>query len=196
MAVDRALWERFRAAGREGELIERELGLHWEDLRFPVQAINPPGAESDPDVDATDGTLLFAAAGTEVIYIQAQMPHAWALGSAIVPHVHWCKTSSAAGAVVWQLAYQFADIGEAFGDWSSAVSATLAVSDGDTANVHALSSFGPLTLPANGVSSMIKLKLSRAGNDAADTYAADAKLLEFDIHYQVDSRGSDEETSK
>jgi hypothetical protein len=47
MAVDRALWERFRAAGRERELIERELGLHWEDLRFPVQAINPPGAESD-----------------------------------------------------------------------------------------------------------------------------------------------------
>jgi hypothetical protein len=194
MAVDRALWDRFRDAGREGELIEREVGVHWDDLRFPVTAINPPGVESDPDVDATDGTLLFDDAATEVIFVQAQMPHEWLMGSEIHPHVHWCKTSGAAGTVAWTLAYKWADIGEAFGDWSTADTATLEVSDADTAGVHALSEFAAITVPANGVSSMFLFKLSRVG--ASDTYGADAKLLEFDLHYQIDSRGSDSEYQK
>ena len=108
--------------------------------------------------------------------------------------MHWAKTSSAAGTVAWTLAYKWADIGEAFGDWSEADTATIAVSDGDTAGVHAPSEFASITVPANGVSSMFLFKLSRVG--ASDTYAADAKLLEFDLHYQIDSRGSDTEYVK
>ena len=194
MATDKATWDRFRAAGREGELIERELGVHWDDLRFPVSAINPPGQASDPDVDTSDGTLLFAASGVEVVFVQAQLPHAWKQGSAISPHVHWCKTTSASGTLSWNMQYKLAEIGGTFGDFSTADKATLAISDGDTANHHALSAFTDIVIPSNSVSTMLLIKLYRDGDD--DTYAADAKLLEFDIHYQIDSRGSDLEYVK
>ena len=194
MSIVRETWDRFRAAGREGELIERELGDHWDDLRFPVSTINPPGAVSDPDIDTADGTLLFDDSATEIVFMQVQMPHAWKTGSPISPHVHWCKTSSASGAVSWNLSYRWADIGDVFGAWSTADKATLQITDGDTEDQHALSEFSEIVPPANGVSSMFLIKLYRDGSD--DTYAADAKLLEFDIHYQIDSRGSDTEYTK
>jgi len=194
MALDRETWDRFRVAGREGALIERELAVHWDDLRFPVTAINPPGAASDPDIDTTDGTLLFDASGTEIVFVQAQMPHAWQQNSVLAPHVHWCKTSSAAGTVSWQLAYKVAAVGDTFGAWSSADEAVLVVSDSDTEDKHALSSFTDIQLAVDGVSAMLLIKLSRVGG--SDTYGADAKLLEFDIHYRIDSRGSDTEFVK
>jgi hypothetical protein len=43
---------------------------------------------------------------------------------------------------------------------------------------------------------MMHWKLSRIGGDGTDTYTADARLLEFDIHYEVDSMGSSEELVK
>jgi hypothetical protein len=194
VSIVQETWDRFRALGREGELIERELGDHWDDLRFPVSAVNPPGAASDPDVDATDGTLLFDASATELVFVQVQMPHKWKHGSFISPHVHWCKTTSAAGTVSWQLEYRWAEIGAVLSAWSSADEATLQVSDGDTAEQHALSEFSEIIPPANRTSSMFLMKVSRVGS--SDTYGADAKLLEFDIHYKIDSRGSDTEYVK
>ena len=194
MSIVQETWDRFRALGREGELIERELGDHWDDLRYPVSTINPPGAVSDPDIDADDGALLFDASGTEIIFVQVQLPHAWKQNSPLAPHVHWVKTTSAAGTLSWQLQYKVAGIGGMFGDWSSADEAALVVSDSDTANKHALSAFADIQLAVAGVSAMIMIKLSRVGG--SDTYGADAKLLEFDIHYQVDSRGSDTEYTK
>ena len=41
-----------------------------------------------------------------------------------------------------------------------------------------------------------KCRVSRIGGDALDTYGADAKLLEFDVHYLVDSLGSGGELIK
>ena len=55
----------------------------WDDLTFPATAINPPGAASDPGRETTTGLLLFDAAGVELIYCLAQMPHKWKEGTAI-----------------------------------------------------------------------------------------------------------------
>ena len=43
---------------------------------------------------------------------------------------------------------------------------------------------------------MMVCRLFRDATDAADTYDADAVLLEFDVHYKVNMLGSREETSK
>jgi len=37
---------------------------------------------------------------------------------------------------------------------------------------------------------IIKWRISRLGNDEADTYSSTTKFLEFDIHYQVNKFGS------
>lgn len=168
----------------------------WDDLRFPATGLNPPGAVSDPGRDNTDGCFVFDAASTELITGVAQMPHAWKEGSVIRPHIHWAKTTSATGAVVWQFEYAWANLGEVSPTLSTPITGTLMVSDGNTVNKHALTSFGSISGVGKKVSSILKWRLTRVGGDGGDTYGADAKLLEFDIHYQVDSSGSTTEYVK
>lgn len=164
----------------------------WDDLRFPATAINPPGQASDPDVEAASGLLLFAATGTELVYLLAQMPHCWEEGTAVSPHVHWQKTTSASGDVMWQLSYKISAIGEVMdADWTTVTASSPVAStpDNDTANEHLLTSFTDIAMAGNTLSTCILFRLSRLGDDAADTYGADARLLEFDLHYQTDQPG-------
>jgi len=51
-------------------------------------------------------------------------------------------------------------------------------------------------MPGKTLSSMILWRISRIGGSGSDTYPSDARLLEFDIHYQIDSLGSNEEYIK
>lgn len=54
------------------------------------------------------------------------------------------------------------------------------------------------TPPASisGVSSMMVCRLYRSPTVTEDTYSNDAGLLEFDLHYQIDSFGSRNEYIK
>jgi hypothetical protein len=163
----------------------------WDDLRFPASGINPAGPASPPAVDAVIGGLLFDSASTEVVSLIAQMPHAWKEGSEIRPHVHWQKTTSAVGAVYWQLEYRWSSIGEVMdGSWATLPVTVPAVSDQNTAGVHAISPFGGIDASGHGLSDILVMRLSRVGGDVLDTYGADARFLEFDIHYQIDGLGS------
>lgn len=172
----------------------------WEDAQFPAQAINPPGQASDPDRDATTGLLLFAAAGTELIYAFQQFSHSWKEGSNIVPHVHWAKTTNAAGNVAWNCKYRKVPIGEAWGDWVDLGIQSVAVQgtpDIDTAGQQLINSWGELTIASDlSISDCILWEISRLGGDASDTYGADAYLFEFDVHYQKDSWGSNQQFAK
>ena len=158
-----------------------------EDLRFPAQGINPPGAQSDPDRDSTDGTLLFDAGRTEVIAGVAQLPHAWKEGDIIEPHVHWCPTTANNGDVLWRLNYSIAGEGEVFP--ASSARSKLGAAPG-ALDVHLIDSFGDVVTTGKKISTIMKWTLSRIGGDAGDTYPDDARLLEFDIHYRVDRPGS------
>lgn len=178
----------------EGQYLEKFIGQKWNDIRFPAAAVNPPGAASDPDRDATDGTWLFDGGGTEKLFFQVQIPHGWVSGTDLKPHIHWCKTSSAAGDVVWKMRYRHAAPGQTFSAWSALDTATHPVPDLDTEDHHALSAFSAVALRMNP-SGMLLVELSRVGGDGSDTYGADAKLLEFDIHYLADSAGTTNEFS-
>jgi hypothetical protein len=172
----------------------------WDDLTFPATAINPPGAASDPGREATTGLLLFDASAVELIYCLAQMPHRWKEGTAIRPHVHWTKTTSADGDVAWRLRYQIIGIGDTGpGTWSDGEIVTTPVTgtpDGDTAWEHLLTNFTEIPMTGQTLSSCVLFELARNGSDEGDTYGADARLLEFDLHYEIDSLGSAEEFTK
>lgn len=171
----------------------QESQTFYDDMRFPAAAANPPGQASDPDFDTTNGGFLFASAGTELLFFAAQLPHGWYEGSILGPHVHWQKTSDAGGDVVWQFSYKWAPIGEvmdaAFTDVSASTTIT-ATPDNDTTDEHLITSFGDLDASGRQISDMMLIKLSRLGDDGDDTYGADVRLLEFDIHYEIDSFGS------
>lgn len=170
-------------------------GGPWEDLRFPAQSINPTGITGAAGMDTTEtgfpGTLLFDAATPEMCAGVAQLPHGWRIGSSVRPHVHWAKTSSAAGTVIWLFYYRVASVGGTFGAWQGPVTGTHDVSDSDTANKHALDSFGDISMTGHTESCIMAWRVYR--DAATDTYAADARLFEFDIHYQVQKLGTESE---
>lgn len=167
----------------------------WDDLRFPAQAINPVGSAAPPSVDTADGTLLFSATQTNVIAGIAQLPHKWAEGTAVYPHVHWSPTTTNVGNVAWRVEYEAQDIGGTFVGFTA--SDTLEASDG-TAEKHQIHSLAAAGIDMTGkkVSTIIKWKLSRIGGDGTDTFTGSARLLELDFHYEIDSLGSSAETVK
>ncbi len=172
----------------------------WEDLRFPAQGINPPGGVADPDVESTTGLLLFASNATETIAGVAQLPHGWKQGSTLKPHVHWTRTTSASGGVQWVLDYELVNNGAtaAFTYGSRAETGTVVAGtpDNDTANECLISALGDITTTGIKISGLLLWKLYRDHDHANDTYGADARLIEFDIHYQIDAHGSEQEFIK
>jgi hypothetical protein len=174
--------------------------LEWDDLRFPAQGINPAGAVAAPGVDTTEadfpGTLLFDAGTTELVCGVAQMPHEWVEGTSLRPHIHWMKTTSAAGNVVWHLYYRVINRSVASEAWVGPVVGETESSPGNTADVEGITTFGDLPMPYLVTSKMLAWRLYRKADDAGDTYGADARLLELDFHYQKNSLGSGAEFFK
>jgi hypothetical protein len=179
-----------------GALTPSELTLTdtvWDDLRFPAQGINPAGAPSPPTVDTADGTLVFSASATNIIAGVAQFPHHWKEGSTINPHIHWCPSNTDTGNVLWRFEYEVQNIGGTFAGFTTVD--TLEAGDG-TAEKHQVHSLGTISMTGKTLSCMMKWRVSRIGGDGTDTFTGTARLLEFDIHYEIDSLGSRSEMTK
>ena len=159
----------------------------WDDLRMPAVSINPPGAVSDPDRDTVDPGLLFDPGTSELVHIIAQMPHSWIEGSEIRPHVHWSPTSTDTGSVVWQLEYQVQNSGDVLGAYTT-ITVTQAASG--VSGEQRIALFPAVPMTGFTLSAIVMCRLSRLATDGADTYTDDARLIEFDIHYQIDGLGS------
>lgn len=161
---------------------------HWDDLRFPVANLKA-GASGVPTWDNTNGLQEFSIG--DYLFCQVQLPHAWKIGSTLKPHVHWCKITSAANLVRWQIEYKWAKIGQVMdAAFTTIADETPDVSDGDTAYQHALTAL-PDIVPAGDVdiSDMLIIKISRVATVGA-SYGTRAVLFEFDIHIQTDTDGS------
>lgn len=165
----------------------------WEDLRFPVQGINPAGATDAPTVETTltgyPGTLLFSGSADNVIAGIAQLPHGWKVGSAVRPHIHWSKPVGSASEVSWVFYYRIlGSAGDAHGAWVGPVAGTLAAGSMATANEMLLTAFGEVDLTGQRESTCLNWQLRRLGSSDADNGAA--RLFELDFHYQTDKAGT------
>jgi hypothetical protein len=170
----------------------------WEDLSFQAAGINPAGAADAASYDTTTypGTLLFAGNLDNHIAGVAQMPHAWAEGTAIRPHIHWTKTTADAGglAVDWKMRFAVVNIGAVVPAMSTFANGTLTVGNLTTAERHNLTSFGDLAMTGATVSACVIWELVRYGS--TDAYNSSARLLAVDFHYQRNTSGSRIETAK
>lgn len=164
----------------------------WDDLRFPVTQTKR-GSNDLPDFDFNNIGLLFPSNKTdEIVYIVAQMPHAWATGTPISPHVHLHQGANSQ--YIFKLEYKWSNIGEAIpAQWVPLTSTGYAITPYPGGTIHQLLEFPAITPPANitGVSSILQIKLWRD-----DVVAGDVLVTEFDIHYQLDSVGSRSEYDK
>lgn len=161
----------------------------WDDLRAPATGINPPGAVSDP-TPAEDGTLLFSDSAVNLIAILFQMPHTWKEGTTVKPHIHWMKSVDGSGTVVWEMRYRIIAISEVPTAWSEWLPVESHITDPINTQAHAMSGFPDIDMEDRKISTMLSIQLRRDPLNVGDDYAADAALLEFDIHYRKDGNGS------
>ena len=184
-----------RVSGSWSVISTATVATTWDDLCFPATAINPAGSPTPMTFDQDNLGFLATDSGTQNIAIIAQMPHSWKEGSDIYPHLHWSPTTTDTGDVVFSLSYKWQNIEEADpGSWTTMTS-LVAPADG-AAYKHQMDSFGAITGTGKTISSILKIKISRLGGDAADTYGAISLLSQFDIHYQMDSTGSRSQGTK
>ena len=158
-------------------------GPWWTDLRFPASGLNPPGPINAPKTDLDTGLLLFEDNKTQIMAGLAQMPHDWEQGTELRPHVHWIQP--AAGNVLWKLEYKKIPAigGLVPADWTVVQNANAGAAYPGAGNWVNITRFEPIDMTGFSISAMVIFKLSRVGGDALDTLAADAPLLEFDLHY-------------
>jgi hypothetical protein len=121
------------------------------------------------------------------------MPHRWKQGGTLKPHVHWEKTTTGSGEVMWQWCYTIANVGAVFPAYSAWFDGTNAVPHSNTVRKHALDTFPDVDMTGKRESCMICIQFRRLPSHASDNYAADARFLEFDIHYQSDKDGTEAE---
>lgn len=155
----------------------------WEDLRFPVGQTKV-GALGKPDYDYTENGLLFPQNDTgEVIYIVAQMPHSYKLGSPLGPHLHFIQTSALVP--VFKMKYRWYDRGAEVSTFAT-VTSTGGTFPYTAGAIHQRLLFPEILPGATGLSSILDIQIWRDDN----VVAGDVLVKEFDIHYQRDTLGS------
>ena len=165
----------------------------WDDLTLSsLQFRDPPGGEAAPALQiyvpapgVTNYVLDFDAG--ERGYGILQMKHGYKRDSEVRPHIHW--TSSTACTSSWELAMSFGHID---GGMTNTYRQT-SVFTNLTPRKHNMSSFPAVTDMTNklGESGIFLISLKCVSEGAASTNGP--FLMDFDIHYQIDKLGSDNE---
>lgn len=177
------------------ELYEQHPAVAWDDLRVAANVTKP--GSSSPTWTNTQGGLYswgFSHAATNSVHFNVQMPHAYKEGSNITPHVHWQQLDTDTGhGVVWGLEYTWTNNAATEG---SPTTIYVTGTTNSTQYYNHKNYFSAIVGTGKTISSMLVCRLFRLHTDPADDYPAVAILWEFDLHYQLDSVGSQNATSK
>jgi len=187
----------------EGKVVlESDLVLKdtvWDDLRVPMQntLINP--ANSEPNFEEwIDGIYAYHFdPGNDddwSLHFAVQLPHSYKVGTNLRPHLHWAPKTDNTGNVVWEIEYVAAPRNGTFP--ASASNSTITVAADGVVNKHQIAEFDEISGTGFGISTMLLCRLTRLGDDGADTFTGDAVVLEFDLHFEIDGFGSDDEHVK
>ena len=182
--------------------------LRWNDLRFPFTGSNIDVGSGRLDYDYFNGGIGFQANArypNEPVFSVAQLPHSWKIGTMVRPHIHWLQQS--ANEPNWLLAYKFSENGAANAietDYSNYTFLTKASNAFTYTSgvILQITNFGMIDTTGLGLSDTIDFAFFRDNNNTSGEFAgSDPSNLveivkEFDVHYQIDDRGSSDEFSK
>ena len=156
---------------------------------------------SAPDLININNTGIYlygfaGAATTEQLYGSFEIPHNYKEGTDLVLHVHWLTTTTNIGNVKWQVDYWRVDM------------TTITTVPSTPLNIVALGAADGTAWKNNRIDAttvsganikigdQVAFRLYRNPTDAQDTYPDDACVITFGIHYQIDTLGSRNITTK
>jgi len=171
----------------------------WDDYVVPLGPNNWRGTSNNPTLTQlfTDGSGsqgVYASVfsdGDEAI-VTVQLPHGYKEGSDIRPHIHFMCTSDVDPSDNFgiEFEYTWTNIGSDF-----PANSTLETNDiptgVDTDNMHQLANITAAAIDGTGkgISSVLLCRIKRVAA-SGDNYAGGVAIMDFDIHYEVDTIGS------
>ncbi len=178
---------------RTGMLERRETSSawRWDDLQGPATAGKT--SATAPTFDYTNIGYLFPQNDTtRRLYYVFQLPHAWAEGTMIYPHVHYRQTTSATP--VFRMLYAWYNIGGAVATPTRVYRMDTPVVPYSSGSIHQVlyASGGGIPGADKTISSILVCALHR--NDS--NTGGDVLYYELDIHYLRDAHGSRGEYTK
>lgn len=185
--------------GADGTMTLNGDATVWDDLR--VQILTRTGSVA-PSYTAGFGgnanlyAYSFRKDQTNNVYFEVQLPHTWA-GTTVYPHVHWSPSETGTGNIRWILEYTWVNMNGTFGTSESYNMDSTVSTNSQWKHIVAHNETGIIpTVNQNQVSSMLICRLYRAGGVSPDTLNSNASLVAFDIHYEINSMGSNTITDK
>lgn len=176
----------------------------WDDLRVSLSSARIPAANAPNWAKVTDdgaastGVFAWHFDDGEYIEFHVQMPHGWKVGSTIYPHIHFECTSDVDPTDKFdiELEYFWVDINEDRPANTTLINQECETGV-DTDTMHQI-----VNIPSAGISgvghtlsSILICRLERIAA-ASDNYADQIIIYDFDIHYEIDTVGSRQITSK
>lgn len=188
--------------------INKEMGIQffspatvWDDIRITPGSFDRPGV-ADPDYVAYQPggsgvtTYLPEFAKNDLASFTVQMPHSYKLGSDMHVHLHWTpgtRGNEENGATVgWKIDYTWANID---GTFSAMTTADLSDACDGTDHKHQQTLSVTISGTGKDISSMLICNVKRTDTGTDDTWASTTTgqlplLLEVDLHYEIDTIGS------
>lgn len=164
----------------------------WNDFLMPALTL-PRTAANAPTVTTFRGNiqaLAFQNAGNQPkeTWSSLHILHDYRAGTKVFPHIHWSHIIGApAGDVKWQIEYSVAK-GHSGGTFPAATTIALTQTVGVQYEHMIIETSTANAIPVDDLEpdSVILFRLFRDSGDGDDTFANDAFLLYFDLHFQSD----------
>jgi hypothetical protein len=177
-----------------------EANYGWREMIYPIMFVDPGAPATSPDWEIfRDGLSAYAFDDTtiEQAWWSCHIPHDWAVGTSIFPHVHWSHNqASPSGTVRWGIEYTMA---KGYGEGNFPASTTVyieQVAGGGSPTTgsqyqHFITEFSEaqsIDMSSMDIDGIIIFRLFRDASHANDTFVGDASVLFTDAHYQSDER--------
>jgi hypothetical protein len=167
----------------------------WDDLNVGGVTLRQ-GAANQPSLINFDTTTIlvysFSSSATNELHGNFEIIHNYKEGTNLKPHLHWYPQNTNTGNVLWRLEYTIESI------IGTVVNGTidLLVAANGTAWQGQFDTWTDITGTSVQIGDQFHFRLARIGGDATDTYTGNAAIATFGLHYEIDTMGSRQVTTK
>lgn len=179
----------------------------WDDLRVVPTAFDFVGLTDPTLVDYQPGgsganTKMYEFAKDDIAYFTTQLPHNYKVGSDIYVHLHWTPreygVAQSGRTVGWKVQYSIASINGVF---PAMTTADLSDTCSGTNHKHEITNDVLISGSTFNISSVIIAQVTRTDTGGDDTWGETLSgrlplLASIDFHYEIDTMGSREKSSK
>jgi hypothetical protein len=173
----------------------------WRDQVNDALGIKQNG--NDVTTNSTESTVEFSTTAdlNDYLHVNIQLNHDKDLTSSIYPHIHFFQDQNAVPNFLLQYRWQV-DLASKTTAWTNLKCNTLAVSY-TAGTINQIAYANPISVPVGStLSDIVQFRVIRDNANTstvfsgADPYSGAVGITSFDIHFQINSLGSDEQYSK